>query len=84
VGTNFGLVDRQYTNDSVISQKGNQWQRFQEHIEHLNGIDATREFKVLFLGRHGEGVHNVAESHYGTKLWDVGRRYHLSSRPKSN
>jgi hypothetical protein len=26
---------------------------------------------VLFLGRHGEGVHNVAEKRYGTKAWDV-------------
>jgi hypothetical protein len=25
----------------------------------------------LYLGRHGQGYHNVAESRYGTKLWDV-------------
>ena len=29
------------------------------------------QYKVLFLGRHGEGVHNVAERRYGTKAWDV-------------
>jgi broad specificity phosphatase PhoE len=29
------------------------------------------EYKVLYLGRHGQGYHNVAESRYGTKLWDV-------------
>lgn len=23
------------------------------------------------MGRHGEGVHNVAESYYGTSAWDV-------------
>jgi broad specificity phosphatase PhoE len=28
-------------------------------------------YKVLFLGRHGQGWHNVAESKYGTKAWDV-------------
>jgi broad specificity phosphatase PhoE len=28
-------------------------------------------FKVLFLGRHGEGWHNVAEAKYGTEAWDV-------------
>jgi broad specificity phosphatase PhoE len=26
---------------------------------------------VLFLGRHGQGWHNVAEAKYGTKAWDV-------------
>jgi hypothetical protein len=26
---------------------------------------------VLFLGRHGEGYHNVAEAKYGTAAWDV-------------
>ena len=25
---------------------------------------------MLFLGRHGQGWHNVAESKYGTKAWD--------------
>jgi hypothetical protein len=28
-------------------------------------------YKVLFLGRHGQGWHNVAETKYGTKAWDV-------------
>jgi len=27
-------------------------------------------YKVLFLGRHGEGYHNVAELKYGQKAWD--------------
>lgn len=27
-------------------------------------------YKVLYLGRHGEGSHNVAELKYGTKAWD--------------
>lgn len=29
------------------------------------------QYKVLFMGRHGEGVHNVAEAFYGTEAWDV-------------
>lgn len=29
------------------------------------------QYKVLYLGRHGEGFHNVAESWYGTDAWDV-------------
>lgn len=27
-------------------------------------------YKVLFLGRHGQGWHNVAEAKYGTAAWD--------------
>ncbi|BAE64944.1 unnamed protein product [Aspergillus oryzae RIB40] len=34
-------------------------------------IGPETQFKLLFLGRHGEGVHNVAERRYGTELWDV-------------
>lgn len=29
------------------------------------------QYRVLYLGRHGEGFHNVAESWYGTEAWDV-------------
>ena len=28
-------------------------------------------YRLLFLGRHGEGYHNVAEDEYGTEAWDV-------------
>ncbi|CAG8248841.1 unnamed protein product [Penicillium salamii] len=66
---NFGIIDRQYSDDQLISPEDSVWQRFQNHVDHLNSTDGAR-FKVLFLGRHGEGVHNVAEARYGTKLWD--------------
>jgi broad specificity phosphatase PhoE len=29
------------------------------------------QYKVLFMGRHGEGYHNVAEAYYGTPAWNV-------------
>ena len=35
-------------------------------------------YKVLFLGRHGQGWHNVAETKYGTKAWDVSLPYLLA------
>lgn len=28
-------------------------------------------YRLLFLGRHGDGYHNAAESEYGTEAWDV-------------
>jgi broad specificity phosphatase PhoE len=27
-------------------------------------------YKILFLARHGQGTHNVAEEKYGTRAWD--------------
>lgn len=49
-----------------------QWQRFERHVRQLNEKSGPETwFKVLFLGRHGQGWHNVAESLYGTPAWDV-------------
>jgi broad specificity phosphatase PhoE len=40
-------------------------------VSKLNsGASPSITYKVLFLGRHGEGSHNVAEHFYGTKAWD--------------
>ncbi|WPH00967.1 Hypothetical protein R9X50_00380100 [Acrodontium crateriforme] len=69
--TNFGLIDRTYESDND-SSTGEQWQRFQAFVEHLNKASPPIVlYKVIYLGRHGEGYHNVAEAHYGTKEWDV-------------
>lgn len=46
------------------------WQRFARQVAHLNTIDKSASYKVLYLGRHGEGDHNVAEAYYGTAAWD--------------
>lgn len=53
-----------------MNQTDSQWRRFDAHIQRLNTSE-TKKLKVLFLGRHGEGIHNVAERKYGTKKWDV-------------
>ncbi|KAJ5482639.1 Histidine phosphatase superfamilyclade-1 [Penicillium sp. IBT 31633x] len=68
--SNFGLIPQDYEQDLGIDQHGSQWQRFNAHIQRLNSANETKKLKVLFLGRHGEGVHNVAERKYGTKAWD--------------
>ncbi len=36
-------------------------------------------YKLVFAGRHGQGYHNVAESKYGTALWDS----YWSSSPRT-
>ncbi|KAL8819126.1 MAG: hypothetical protein Q9223_002372 [Gallowayella weberi] len=78
ISTNFGLVDRWYERDDG-SGGGDEdeedgktrWQRFEEEVGRLNGqADEGTVFKVLYMGRHGQGVHNVAEGRYGTAEWD--------------
>lgn len=50
-----------------------QWQQFAQVVDSLNANAARGTFyKVLFMGRHGEGYHNAAESYYGTPAWNVG------------
>jgi len=57
----FGLLD---------SSLGH-WQKFQLNITALCLEGKPKEsVKVFFLGRHGEGYHNVAEAKYGTPAWD--------------
>jgi broad specificity phosphatase PhoE len=65
--SNFGLIPRSYPPSSHATEKEEQWPRFTSHIRHLA---SSSNIKVLWLGRHGQGFHNVAESHYGTHAWD--------------
>ncbi|KAG8998219.1 hypothetical protein FRB94_006998 [Tulasnella sp. JGI-2019a] len=47
------------------------WKKFDNKIKKLkrkSGRHTT--YKVVWLGRHGEGYHNVAQSYYGDKAWD--------------
>ncbi|KAI6003272.1 histidine phosphatase superfamily [Pisolithus orientalis] len=57
----FGLIDG----------SPESWYKFIASIQQLN-IEAPShvQYKVFFLGRHGEGYHNVAEAKYGKKAWD--------------
>ncbi|KAJ5820011.1 histidine phosphatase superfamily [Penicillium riverlandense] len=70
--SNFGLITRSDGSQSDATlNPSSQWQKFCAHVDYLNEVSANGEkYKVLFLGRHGEGVHNVAERRYGTKAWD--------------
>ncbi|EGG06750.1 uncharacterized protein MELLADRAFT_116456 [Melampsora larici-populina 98AG31] len=50
------------------------WKKFDERIKRLNSkvfIETLRTmFEMIFIARHGEGFHNIAESKYGTPMWD--------------
>lgn len=75
--TNFGLISRPYDSDAILHKdparkSPTQWQRLAHQIETLNRESGPEvSYKLLFLGRHGEGIHNVAERRYGTAAWDV-------------
>jgi hypothetical protein len=76
--TNFGLIDRPYETDtSVLASRHeqdhlSQWQRFEQQLAHWDSKnDASTSVRLLFLARHGQGYHNVAEHFYGTEDWDV-------------
>jgi hypothetical protein len=62
------LINRDYDSDQPGAQK-EQWKCFESHIRSLVTKDPS--VKVIWLGRHGQGWHNVAETKYGTKAWDV-------------
>ncbi|RDW60896.1 phosphoglycerate mutase family protein [Coleophoma cylindrospora] len=74
--SNFGLIDREYATDAVVDpqRKKTQWERFEQQVTAWNSEAKKTEkkvaYKLLYLGRHGQGFHNVAETFYGTKAWD--------------
>ncbi|KAF3007897.1 hypothetical protein E8E13_011022 [Curvularia kusanoi] len=72
---NFGLIDRDYPTD-IGDTEEKLWSRFSRYIHSLaSSTQPGESYKVLFLGRHGQGVHNVAESKYGTPAWDCYYSY---------
>lgn len=71
INSNFGLINRTYPSDPKTpdSKYATQWQRLNKYIKSLNKEKKTR-YSLLFLGRHGEGYHNAAESYFGTPAWN--------------
>ncbi|KAF8559453.1 hypothetical protein OG21DRAFT_736599 [Imleria badia] len=61
----FGLKD----------DSDDRWVKFQGEIERLNAsAPSGTQYKVIFLGRHGEGYHNVAMDKYTTEEWSSWAR----------
>lgn len=57
----FGLIDT----------SRERWKNLRKDLTRLNDeSDDDTLFKVLFLGRHGQGWHNVAEQRYGSPEWN--------------
>jgi hypothetical protein len=70
----LGLLERSYsTNDSAeATNDSSQWTRFEQHISQLNQeAPDTKRYKLLYIVRHGQGLHNVKEREVGREEWNV-------------
>lgn len=48
------------------------WRKLINQINDLNeSSDDQTAYKLIFIARHGEGVHNLAEAKYGTPAWNA-------------
>ncbi|KIM58756.1 hypothetical protein SCLCIDRAFT_16671 [Scleroderma citrinum Foug A] len=64
----MGLVQPLPPRFGLIDDSPDRWTKFKDSIQQLNeDATTTVQYKVFFLGRHGEGYHNVAEAKYGTQ-----------------
>jgi broad specificity phosphatase PhoE len=73
IASNFGLINRTYPSDSSCpdGKQSTQWQRLAHYISTLNKKAPRNErYTLFFMGRHGEGYHNAAESYFGTPAWN--------------
>ncbi|KAL6712164.1 putative phosphoglycerate mutase pmu1 [Coniothyrium glycines] len=69
----LGIIDRWYPTDAEFDpdHRKSEWQRLQEYVKSLNAQDPeSKRWKVFYLVRHGEGIHNVKEKEYGREEWD--------------
>lgn len=70
---NFGLINRTYPADAECDNLKNktQWQRFAAQVSLLQRqAPSNVQYKLLYMGRHGEGYHNAAQDFYGTPAWN--------------
>jgi hypothetical protein len=86
----LGLLERSYPTDDDDGSgqpredfAQDQWSRFQHYIRSLNREDPeNKRYKLLYLVRHGQGVHNVKETEVGREEWNVRSRA-LHPNPRS-
>jgi hypothetical protein len=72
----LGLRTRSYPSDNHVgtAESDTQWPRFQNYVRYLNIQNPeTERYKLLYIIRHGQGVHNVKETEVGRDEWNVRR-----------
>lgn len=56
---NLGLLGQKYESDSPDNGDSSQWERFVGYLTHLNETSSDDTwYKLIYLVRHGTGVHN--------------------------
>jgi hypothetical protein len=55
-----------------LGLKNVDWKQLSDEVQRLNAnAPPGTLYKLLYIGRHGEGWHNLAERKYGRQAWDV-------------
>ncbi|KAL7410900.1 histidine phosphatase superfamily [Mrakia frigida] len=56
----------------LLDSSPDRWINFRTSLADLKeSAPKGTKYKVFYIQRHGQGWHNVAESHYGTEAWDA-------------
>ncbi|KIW17800.1 hypothetical protein PV08_04995 [Exophiala spinifera] len=70
----FDLIEQRYDTDKLLPNNGkflSQWQRFAHKLKVMNQrAPKGVTYRLLYLGRHGQGYHNVGITFYGDAAWD--------------
>jgi hypothetical protein len=69
----LGILNRPYPTDTEFDPDNqmSQWQRLKYYVGSLNQYSMNKQYKILYLVRHGQGIHNVKESEVGREEWEV-------------
>ncbi|GJF00616.1 phosphoglycerate mutase-like protein [Phanerochaete sordida] len=68
VGSAIGALPPRF---GLLDDSADCWATFKAKIDELNArAPAGTAYKVFWLGRHGQGYHNLAEAKYGSRAWD--------------
>ncbi|KAL1406365.1 putative phosphoglycerate mutase pmu1 [Vanrija albida] len=69
------LLDKSF---GLIDQSPERWQNLRRDVAALQAsAEPNVAYKVMFLGRHGQGWHNFAASKYGVDAWETHYTYLL-------
>ncbi|OAK96170.1 phosphoglycerate mutase-like protein [Phaeosphaeriaceae sp. SRC1lsM3a] len=72
----LGLVEKLYPTDDAKVERSSeelartQWSRFLHYVDFLNTVDSQKFYKVFYVVRHGQGLHNVKETEVGREEWN--------------
>ncbi|KAK8074242.1 hypothetical protein PG994_005141 [Apiospora phragmitis] len=64
----LGILEKDYEQDLKSSPDSSQWKRLESHVAKLNReCESHVSYKVIYVVRHGRGVHNVVMDAVGSK-----------------